>query len=81
MHRDHRLLSISRELVIMPSPGMSYQMVVLAGGDDKRLYPLGGVKALLPVANKPLLSYPLRTISEAGLKHAFVVRLPDLACS
>jgi dTDP-glucose pyrophosphorylase len=58
----------------MPGSGLSYQAVVLAGGDDKRLYPLGGVKALLPVANKPLLSYPLRTLQDAGLKHAFIVR-------
>ena len=62
---------------IMPSPGLSYQAVVLAGGDDKRLYPLGGVKALLPVANRPLLSYPLRTLSDAGLKHALVVSSVD----
>mmetsp|Transcript_15489 Transcript_15489/g.33608 ORF Transcript_15489/g.33608 Transcript_15489/m.33608 type:complete len:476 (-) Transcript_15489:297-1724(-) len=56
-------------------PGLGYQAIVLAGGDDKRLYPLstGVVKALLPVANKPLLSYPLRTLSEAGLRHVYVV--------
>lgn len=56
-------------------PSLNYQAVVLAGGDDKRLYPLttGTVKGLLPVANKPLLSYPLRALAEAGLKHAFVV--------
>lgn len=52
-----------------------YDAVVLAGGDDKRLFPLcaGAAKALLPVGNKPLLHYPLRTLSEAGLRHVFVI--------
>uniref|UniRef100_A0A7S0S6S1 Translation initiation factor eIF2B subunit gamma n=1 Tax=Chlamydomonas leiostraca TaxID=1034604 RepID=A0A7S0S6S1_9CHLO len=56
-------------------PGLAYQAIVLAGGDDKRLYPLttGTVKALLPVANRPLLSYPLKSLADAGLKHVFVV--------
>lgn len=53
----------------------SYQAVVLAGGEDQILYPLTTttVKALLPVANKPLISYPLRTLAEAGLRSAIVV--------
>ncbi|GFR40448.1 hypothetical protein Agub_g976 [Astrephomene gubernaculifera] len=52
-----------------------YQAVVLAGGEDQILYPLttNTVKALLPVANKPLISYPLRTLAEAGLRSAIVV--------
>jgi CTP:molybdopterin cytidylyltransferase MocA len=57
--------------------GPLYQAVVLAGGEEKSLYPLtsgGGVKALLPVANKPLLGYPLRTLETAGLRSAIVVR-------
>ena len=56
-------------------PGLNFQAVILCGGDEKRLFPLsnGVVKALLPVANRALLSYPLRTLSEAGLRHAFVV--------
>ncbi|KXZ44610.1 hypothetical protein GPECTOR_64g104 [Gonium pectorale] len=55
----------------------SYQAVVLAGGEDQILYPLttNTVKALLPVANKPLISYPLRTLAEAGLHSAIVVRV------
>ncbi len=60
----------------MPSSSLSYQAVILAGGVDKRLNPLcsaGTPKALLPVANKPLISYPLKNIQEAGLKHVFVV--------
>ena len=60
-----------------PDPG--FQVGILAGGECKRLYPLtsgtlGLFKAMLPVANKPLISYPLRHLSEAGIKHALVVR-------
>jgi translation initiation factor eIF-2B subunit gamma len=71
-------------------PGLAtYQAVLLAGGEDKRLHPLtgpaGAVKALLPVANKPLISYPLKALSEAGLKHVFIVRRSlgreQIACS
>uniref|UniRef100_A0A7R9VHL7 Translation initiation factor eIF2B subunit gamma n=1 Tax=Chlamydomonas euryale TaxID=1486919 RepID=A0A7R9VHL7_9CHLO len=49
--------------------------VVLAGGEDKRLYPLvtDSVKALVPVGNVPLLHYPLRQLAEAGLRKALVV--------
>lgn len=54
-------------------PGLSYQAILLAGGDDKRLYPLSSVKALLPVANKPLISYPLKALSDAACKHCFIV--------
>lgn len=56
-------------------PGSSFQAVLLAGGEDKALFPLtsGIVKALLPVANRPLLSYPLRSLSDAGLTHVLVV--------
>ncbi|GAX72742.1 hypothetical protein CEUSTIGMA_g198.t1 [Chlamydomonas eustigma] len=61
----------------MPSAGLGFQGIILAGGggDDKQLFPLsaGTPKALLPVANKPLLSYPLKTLSDAGLKTAFVI--------
>jgi translation initiation factor eIF-2B subunit gamma len=32
------------------------------------------VKALLPVGNKPLISYPLRNLAEAGIKSCIVVR-------
>lgn len=59
----------------------SYEAVVLAGGDDKRLFPLsaGVPKALLPVANRPLLHYPLRMLAEAGLRHAWVVSVRQRA--
>lgn len=54
----------------------TYQVVVLAGGECKRMYPLtsaGTVKALLPVGNRPLISYPLRNLAEAGIKKCIVV--------
>lgn len=54
-----------------------YQAVILAGGEEKNLFPLtsgGMIKALLPIANQPLLSYPLRTLEQAGLKSVIVVR-------
>jgi NDP-sugar pyrophosphorylase family protein len=53
------------------------EVVILAGGECKRLYPLtsgGVVKALLPVGNRPLISFPLRHLAEAGIKSAIVVR-------
>ncbi|KAG2441401.1 hypothetical protein HYH02_009990 [Chlamydomonas schloesseri] len=61
----------------------SYQAVVLAGGEDQILYPLttNTVKALLPVANKPLISYPLRTLAEAGLRSAIVVVIGEKAAA
>lgn len=54
----------------------SFQVVILAGGECKRMYPLtsaGTVKALLPVGNRPLISYPLRNLAEAGIKNCIVV--------
>eukprot|EP00198_Chlamydomonas_reinhardtii_P010061 XP_001699398.1 eukaryotic initiation factor [Chlamydomonas reinhardtii] len=61
----------------------SYQAVVLAGGEDQILYPLttNTVKALLPVANKPLISYPLRTLAEAGLRSAILVVIGEKAAA
>lgn len=58
----------------------SYQAVLLAGGDaisTKRLHPLttGMTRALLPVGNKPLILYSLRTFLDAGVKHVIVVSL------
>ncbi len=59
---------------------MDYQVVILAGGECKRLYPLtsGNVhcKALLPVAGRPLLWYSLKNVADAGIKKALVVRHP-----
>ena len=56
----------------------SCQAVILAGGGGSRLYPLnasGLPKVLLPVANRPLLTFPLRTLEEAGITDVLVVSL------
>lgn len=60
-------------MVTMPK---SYA-VILAGGEGSRLYPLnstGMPKVLLPVANKPLLTFPLRMLEEGGITNVLVVR-------
>ncbi|KAG0171193.1 Eukaryotic translation initiation factor 2B, subunit 3 gamma, 58kDa [Apophysomyces sp. BC1015] len=52
--------------------------VILAGyGSSNRLYPISEEdnlpKALLPVANKPIISYTLDWLEKAGVQDAFVV--------
>lgn len=52
------------------------QAVLLAGGGGSRLYPLnasGTPKVLLPVANRPLLTFPLRMLEESGVTDVLVV--------
>ncbi|GFP94248.1 translation initiation factor eif-2b subunit gamma [Phtheirospermum japonicum] len=58
---------------------MDFQVVVLAGGFSKTLDPLVSKrtqempKALLPVANRPVLSYVLELLEQNDLKNAIVV--------
>ncbi|PIN24917.1 Translation initiation factor 2B, gamma subunit (eIF-2Bgamma/GCD1) [Handroanthus impetiginosus] len=55
---------------------MDFQVVVLAGGFSKTLVPLVSKdvpKALLPVANRPVLSYVLELLEQNDLKNAIVV--------
>lgn len=49
--------------------------VVLAGGLGTRLYPLTYAtnKHLLPVYDKPMIFYPIRTLVNAGVKEVLVV--------
>lgn len=49
--------------------------IVLAGGTGSRLHPLTKVtnKHLLPVYNKPMIYYPLRTLINAGIKDILIV--------
>lgn len=52
------------------------QAIVLAGNSGGGLHPLTSPalpKALLPVANRPLLAFPLRLLEEAGLEDVLVV--------
>ncbi|KAK9273025.1 hypothetical protein L1049_017832 [Liquidambar formosana] len=55
---------------------MDFQVVVLAGGTSKNLVPLVSQevpKALLPVANRPVLSYVLELLELSNLKDLIVV--------
>lgn len=49
--------------------------VVLAGGSGSRLYPLTRVtnKHLLPVYDKPMVYYPIRTLVNAGIEEILLV--------
>ncbi|KAK8476700.1 hypothetical protein V6N13_056171 [Hibiscus sabdariffa] len=55
---------------------MDFQVVVLAGGSSKNLTPLVSKelpKPLLPVANRPVLSYVLHQLEQNNLKDLIVV--------
>ncbi|KAK2641023.1 hypothetical protein Ddye_022786 [Dipteronia dyeriana] len=55
---------------------MDFQVVVLAGGTSKKLVPLVSKevpKALLPVANRPVLSFVLEQLELSNLKDLIVV--------
>jgi len=49
--------------------------IVLAGGLGTRLYPLTKItnKHLLPVYDKPMIFYPIRTLVNAGIKDIMIV--------
>jgi NDP-sugar pyrophosphorylase family protein len=54
-----------------------FQLVFLAGGYGRRLGPLADetAKALLPVCNRPILSYELETMENAGFTRSYVLFL------
>lgn len=49
--------------------------IILAGGSGSRLYPLTKItnKHLLPIYNKPMINYPLRTLINGGIKDVLIV--------
>jgi glucose-1-phosphate thymidylyltransferase len=57
------------------------QGVILAGGTGSRLYPCTKVtnKHLLPVYNKPMIYYPLKTLIDAGINDILIVTGPEYA--
>lgn len=66
------------------SPAPQCQAVILAGGGGSHLHPLnaaGQPKVLMPVANRALLSFPLRTLEEAGISDVLVVCEGDAAAA
>lgn len=67
---------ISKKGQIKTNGDMDFQVVVLAGGTSKKLVPLVSKevpKSLLPVANRPVLSYVLELLEQSNLKDLIVV--------
>jgi glucose-1-phosphate thymidylyltransferase len=60
---------------------MIMQGVILAGGTGSRLHPCTKVtnKHLLPVYNRPMIYYPLKTLMDAGVKDILIVTGPEYA--
>ena len=54
---------------------MSLQAVILAGGEGTRLRPLtqNRPKALIPIANRPILEHVIMSLLEAGIRDIIVV--------
>lgn len=50
-----------------------FQVIILAGGKGNRMYPLTEdiPKFLLPVANRPLISYQLELLERVGFSGTF----------
>ncbi len=55
--------------------------IILAGGRATRLRPLTKItsKQLLPVYNKPMIFYPIETLTKAGIKDILIIVAPEYA--
>lgn len=53
--------------------------IILAGGKGRRLYPLTKSinKALLPIGGKPMISYAINQLVEAGIKDIIMIIRPE----
>ncbi|MFH1620669.1 MAG: sugar phosphate nucleotidyltransferase [Patescibacteria group bacterium] len=81
--RNHN--PVSSTSVTRPSNYQKREMkgVITAGGSGTRLSPLTDItnKHLLPVYNKPMILYPLKTLLDSGIKQILLITGPEYAHS